>query len=198
MPPLRRAAVECPHCGHGLFTVEEVSAITGEGVRTLQRRLEAGAVRDAIREQVPGGFRWLLPIEAVQGRLATVVPPLLEKVIPELEAVGEAEKRRLAAVRRGDRSQVKVAREEADEAFFRAMGRSSDALEWFAELQGWKINKESAPLIMALQRASLEFRRTLYVEGSEERLKALSRGIRHLREAIERCRNYQGDEIGAN
>lgn len=190
----RQPAVECPTCGRGLFTLEDVSAITGEGVRTLQRRLEAGAVPEAIREQVPGGFRWLLPVEAVQGRLARIVPPLMEKVIPELEAVRTAEKRRIAAERRGNRTEVEVARHEADEAYFRAMRRSSEALDRFAELQGWQVNKESAPLIMALQRAGIEFRRTLYIQSSQERITAINSGIRHLNDAIERCRNYA--EIG--
>jgi hypothetical protein len=55
----REPTLRCPSCGHGLYTVDDVAQLTGQSARTLQRRLDAGAIPGAFREPVPGGFRWL-------------------------------------------------------------------------------------------------------------------------------------------
>jgi hypothetical protein len=62
----KEPTLRCPSCGHGLYTVDQVARLTGQSTRTLQRRLEASELSGAIREPVPGGFRWLVPLEAVK------------------------------------------------------------------------------------------------------------------------------------
>jgi hypothetical protein len=189
--PVREPTIRCPNCGHGLYTVDDVARLTGRSTRTLQRRLEAAAIPGAIREPVPGGFRWLVPLEAVQGRVATVVPPLLENLIPEVEAVREAETRRLDAERRRSDREAEIAARDAEEALFRAIQQSREAMDWFTELQGWVIDGESAPLIMALQRTGIDFRPSLYARSSEERIAAVDDLIADLQKAIDICREYE-------
>jgi hypothetical protein len=140
----REPTLRCPNCGHGLYTVDDVARLTGQSVRTLQRRLEAAAIAGAIREAVPGGFRWLVPLEAVQGRVAEALPLLLEKLVPEFEAARAAETSRLDAERRGAKREAAVAAREADDALLRAFQRSREASDWFTELDGWVVDRDSA------------------------------------------------------
>ena len=184
------AVFRCPNCGYRLLTAEDVAKLTGESTRTLQRRLESGGVSGAIREQVPGGFRWLIPLAAAEKQVAAVVPALLKKVLPELEAVRTAEKRRARAEASGEKDETDLARREADDAFGRAMTASRYALDWFTWLQGWKIDSKSAPLIGEFTRASNDLRRALYRQGSEDRLVALASGIKHLNRGIRLCEDY--------
>jgi hypothetical protein len=132
----REPTLRCPNCGHGLYTVDDVVRLTGQSARTLQRRLEAAAIPGAIREPVPGGFRWLLPLEAVQGRVAEALPPLLERLVPEFETARAAEANRLQAERRHADAEAATAARDADEALFRAFQRSREATDWFTELEG--------------------------------------------------------------
>jgi hypothetical protein len=183
--------LRCPSCGHGLYTVDQVARLSGQSARTLQRRLEAAAIPGAIREPVPGGFRWLVPLEAVQGRVAEGLPPLLEKLIPEFEAARAVEASRLDAERRRARREAEVAAREADEALLRAFQRSREASDWLTELEGWMVDRHSAPLLTALQRTRLDFRRALHARSASERIAALDDLLLHLDEAIRLCRNYQ-------
>jgi hypothetical protein len=186
----REPTLRCPSCGHGLYTVDDVAQLTGQSARTLQRRLDAGAIPGAFREPVPGGFRWLLSLEAVQGRVAEALPPLLEKLIPEFEAARDAEARRLDAERRRARREAVIAAADADEALLRAFQRSREATDWLTELEGWVLDDASAPLLTALDRTGLDFRRALHVRSAEERLAALSNLLVHLEQAIALCRDY--------
>ena len=183
--------LRCPSCGHGLYTVEQVAGLTGQSARTLQRRLEAAAIPGAIHEPVPGGFRWLVPLEAVQGRVAETLPALLEKLVPEIAAARTALTGLLDAQRRRSAREATLAAQVAERALFRAVQRSREASDWFTELQGWAIDDESAPLITALQRAGIDFRRSLSEPSPTERIAALDDLLLHLDEAIRLCRNYQ-------
>ncbi len=146
----------------------------------------------AIREPVPGGFRWLIPLEAVQVKIAEVVPPLLEKVIPEVKAARRAADESRKADRRGKGEEADLARQGSEEALLRAAQRSREALEWFSELQGWVINDtESAQLIMALQRTGIDFGKAFYALNSESRMSAIDSLVAHLEDAIARCRDYR-------
>jgi hypothetical protein len=138
----------------------------------LQRRLEAAAIPGAVREPVPGGFRWLVPLEAIQGRVAEALPPLLEKLLPDFEAARAAEASRLDAQRRRAKREAEVAAREADEALLRAFQRSREATDWFTELEGWVVDHDSASLLTALQRTGLDFRRALHTRSATERIAA--------------------------
>jgi hypothetical protein len=187
----REPTLRCPGCGHGLYTVDQVAGLTGQSARTLQRRLETGAIAGAIREPVPGGFRWLVPLEAVQGRVADALPPLLEKLVPEFEAARMAEACRLDAERRRARREAAVAARDADEALLRAFQWSREAGDWLTELEGWVVDRHSAPLLTALQRTGLDFRSALRARSASERVAALDEVLFHLDDAIRLCRNYQ-------
>jgi hypothetical protein len=187
----REPTLRCPSCGHGLYTVDQVAGLTGQSARTLQRRLEAAAIPGAIREAVPGGFRWLVAFETVQGRIAEALPLLLEKLVPEFEAARTAEASRLDAERRRAKREAAVAAGEADDALLRAFQRSREASDWFTELDGWVIDRDSAPLITALQRTGIDFRRALHARSASERLAALDQLLRDLENAIRLCRSYQ-------
>jgi hypothetical protein len=189
--PQTEPTLRCPRCGHGLYTVDQVSGLTGQSVRTLQRRLEAGAIPDATRESVPGGFRWLVPLEAVQGRVAEVLPPLLEKLLPEIAAARTALTDLVQAERRRSDRDAALAARTAEEALFRAIQRSREASDWFTELQGWVIDDQSAPLIMTLQRAAIDFRRSLSTPTPNERIAALDDLLVQLETAIRLCREYR-------
>jgi hypothetical protein len=165
--------------------------LTGQSVRTLQRRLETAAIAGAFREPVPGGFRWLVPLEAVQGRVAEALPLLLEKLVPEFEAARTAERSRLDAERRRAKGEAAVAAREADEALLRAFQRSREASDWFTELDGWVVDRDSAPLITALQRTGIDFRRALHARSASERVAALDQLLHNLENAIRLCRSYQ-------
>jgi hypothetical protein len=186
----REPTLRCPNCGHGLYSVDDVARLTGQSVRTLQRRLEAAAIADALREPVPGGFRWLVPLEAVQGRVAEALP-LLDKLVPEFEAARAAETSRLDAERRRAKREAAVAARQADDALLRAFQRSREATDWFTELDGWVVDRDSAPLITALQRTGIDFRRALHARCPEERIAALDQLLRDLENAIRLCRSYQ-------
>jgi hypothetical protein len=168
-----------------------MAGLTGQSTRTLQRRLEASEIPGAIREPVPGGFRWLVPLEAVQGRIAEALPPLLEKLIPEIAAARTALTELLDAQRRRSTREATLAAHTAEEALYRAIQHSREASDWFTELQGWVIDDESAPLITTLQRAGIDFRRSLTAPRPKERLAALDELLLHLDQAIRLCRNYQ-------
>lgn len=187
----REPTLRCPNCGHGLYTVDDVARLTGQSPRTLQRRLEAAAVPGAIRERVPGGFRWLVPLEAVQGRVAEALPPLLEKLVPEFEAARAAEAGLLDAERRRADREGTIAARDADEALFRAFQRSREATDWFTELEGWVVDADSAPLLTALQRTGIDFRRALHARSAEKRLAALDDLLVHLDKAISLCRDHE-------
>jgi hypothetical protein len=193
----REPTLRCPGCGHGLYTVDQVAGLTGQSARTLQRRLEAAAIAGAIREAVPGGFRWLVPLEAVQGRVAQALPPLLEKLVPDFEAARAAEASRLEAQRRRAKREAEAAAREADEALLRAFQRSREASDWFTELEGWIADHHSAPLLTALQQTGLDFRRALHGRSATERIAALDDLLRNLENAIRLCRNYQPAERAA-
>ncbi len=193
----REPTLRCPTCGHGLYTVDEVARLTGQSTRTLQRRLEAAAIPGAIREPVPGGFRWLVPLEAVQGRVAEALPPLLERLIPEFEAARAAEATRLEAERRRDEHEAAIAARDADDALLRAFQRSREATDWLTELEGWVVDRNSAPLLTALQRTGLDFRRALHVRSPTERIAAIDDVLRHLERAIELCRSYKPADSSA-
>jgi hypothetical protein len=186
----REPTLRCPNCGHGLYTVD-VARLTGQSARTLQRWLEAGAIPGAIRETVPGGFRWLVPLEAVQGRVAEALPPLLEKLVPEFEAARAAEASRLDAQRRRAKREDAIAARAADQALFRAFQRSREATDWFTELEGWVVDRRSAPLLTSLQRTGIDFRRALHARSPEERIAALDDLLVHLDNAISLCRDYE-------
>jgi hypothetical protein len=190
-PVQREPTLRCPSCGHGLYTVDQVAGLTGQSARTLQRRLEAAAIPGAIREAVPGGFRWLVPFEALQGRIAEALPPLLEKLVPDFEAARAAEASRLDAEHRRARREAAVAAREADEALLRAFQRSREASDWFTELEGWAVDRRSASLLTSLQRTGLDFRRALHARSANERIAAIDDLLRHLDSAITLCRNYQ-------
>ncbi len=183
--------LRCPHCGHGLYTVDDVAPLTGLSRRTLQRRLEATAFPGAIREPVPGGFRWLVPLEAVEGRVADALPRLLEALIPELESAREAEERQVDAQRRRSDREVEIAARDADDALLRAFQQSGEATEWFTELEVWAVDTETGPLLDALQRAGIDFRRSLRAQTPEKRLRALDQLLRDLDKAIRLCHDYQ-------
>jgi hypothetical protein len=187
----REPTLRCPNCGHGLYTVDDVARLTGQSVRTLQRRLETAAIAGAFREPVPGGFRWLVPLEAVQGRVAEALPLLLEKLVPEFEAARTAERSRLDAERRRAKGQAAVAAREADDALLRAFQRSREASDWFTELDGWVVDRDSAPLITALQRTGIDFRRALHARSASERVAALDELLHNLENAIRLCRSYK-------
>jgi hypothetical protein len=187
----REPIIRCPHCGHGLYTVDDVARLTGQSARTLQRRLEAAAIPRAIRERIPGGFRWLVPLEAVQGRVAEAVPPLLERLVPEFEAARAAEASRLDAERRRAEGEAALAARDADEALFRAFQRSREATDWFTELEGWVVDRHSAPLLTALQRTGIDFRRALHARSAGERIAALDDLLVHLDNAISLCRDHE-------
>jgi hypothetical protein len=187
----REPTLRCPHCGHGLYTVDDVARLTGQSARTLQRRLEAAAIPGAIRERVPGGFRWLVPLEAVQGRVAEALPPLLERLVPEFEAARAAETSRLDAERRRADGEAAIGARDADEALFRAFQRSREATDWFAELEGWVVDGDSAALLSALQRTGIDFRRALHARAPEERIAALDDLLLHLDKAVSLCRRYE-------
>jgi hypothetical protein len=186
--------LRCPHCGHGLYTVDDVAPLTGLSRRTVQRRLDAAGFPGAIRERVPGGFRWLVPLEAVEGRVADTLPPLLETLIPELQAAREAEERHVDAQRRRSAREVETAARDADDALLRAFQRSREASEWFTELEGWAVDAETGPLLDSLQRAGIDFRRSLRAQSPEERLRALDQLLRDLDNAIRQCRDYQPED----
>ena len=188
---LREPTVRCPHCGRGLYTVDDVSRLTGQSPRTLQRRLEAGAIPGAIREPVPGGFRWLVPLEAVQGRVAEALPRLLEKLLPELEAACSAEQRRLNAERRCADHEATIAAGDADAALLRAFQRSREATDWFTELEGWVVDANSAPLLAAVRESGLDFTRAIRARTAKERLTTLDQLLHDLGNAIELCRSYK-------
>jgi hypothetical protein len=188
--PPRAPTLRCPHCGHGLYTVNQVARLTGQSARTLQRRLEQAAIPGAIPEHVPGGFRWLVPLEAVQSRVAEALPPLLENLVPELVSARTALTNLLGAQRRGAVGETEVAARDADEALFRAIQRSREAGDWFTELEGWVDDEESAPLLTALHRAGIDFRRSLSAPSPENRIAALDDLLLRLDEAIGRCRDY--------
>ncbi len=188
----KEPTLRCPSCGHGLYTVDDIARLTGRTARTLQRRLEAGAIPDAMRERVPGGFRWLLSLEAVQGRVAEALPPLLEKLISELEdARAAAEASRLEAERRRNRREAAIAARDADDALLRAFQRSREVSDWFTELDGWVVDDASALLLTALQQSGLDFRRALHAQSARERIAALDNLLRDLERAAELCRNYK-------
>jgi hypothetical protein len=198
MNAARRApTLRCPSCGHGLYTVDDVARLTGQSARTLQRRLEAAAIPGAIREPVPGGFRWLVPLEAVQGRVAEALPPLLEKLVPDFEAARAAETSRLDAQRRRATSEAEAAAREADDALLCAFQRSREATEWLTELEGWFVDRHSAPLLTSLQRTGIDFRRALHARSATERLAALDQLLRDLDTAIRLCRSYQPEDAHA-
>jgi hypothetical protein len=187
----REPTLRCPNCGHGLYTVDQVAGLSGQSPRTLQRRLEAGAIPAAIREPVPDGFRWLVPVEAVQGRVAHALPALLEKLVPEIVAARSALTGLLEAQRGRSKREATLAAQAAEEALFRAIQRSREVSDWFAEIQGWVIDDDSAPLITALQRTGIDFRRALRVRSATERIAALDQLLRDLENAIRVCRSYQ-------
>jgi hypothetical protein len=186
----REPTLRCPHCGRGLYAVDDLARLTGQSARTLQRRLEGGAIPGAFRERVPGGFRWLVPLEAVQGRVAEALPPVLEHLVSEFGAARAAEERVLAAGRRRDRREAGEAALDVDEALLRAFQRSQEASDWFSELDGWLVDDETEPLLAALQRSGLDFRRVLQVRSPTERIAALDELLRDLDHAIEVCRSY--------
>lgn len=191
----REPTLRCPNCGHGLYTVDDVARLTGQSARTLQRRLEAAEIPGAMREPVPGGFRWLVPLEAVQGRVAEALAPLLERLVPEFEAARVAEASRLDAERRRAEREAASAAGEADEALFRAFQRSREATDWFTELEGWVVDRDSAPLLSALQRTGIDFRRALHARSAEERIAALDDLLAHLDKAISLCRDYEASGL---
>jgi hypothetical protein len=124
-----------------------------------------------------------------------VVPPLLEKVVPEIEEVRRAEQRRIEALRRRSGQEAKSAKHDADEALIRAVQASREAMDWFRELQGWVVHdQDSARLITALQRTGPYFRIGLYANTPEERIEAIDNLIAYLQEAIALCKTYRGDE----
>ena len=187
----KEPTLRCPSCGHGLYAVDQLACLTGRSTRTLQRRLEASEIPGAIREPVPGGFRWLVPLEAVQGRVGDVLPPLLEKLVPEITAARTALTGLLEVRHQRSQREATLAAGAAEEALFRAVQRSREASDWFTELQGWVIDDQSAPLIAALQRAGIDFRRSLSASSPKQRIAALDDLLAQLETAIRLCREYR-------
>jgi hypothetical protein len=115
----------------------------------------------------------------------------LEKLVPEFEAARAAERSRLDAERRRAKGEAAVAARQADDALLRAFQRSREATDWFTELDGWVVDRDSAPLITALQRTGIDFRRALHARCPEERIAALDQLLLDLKNAISLCRDYE-------
>jgi len=61
----------CPRCGWTqALTIQEVATRLGVSHQTIRNMLRRGEFPASIREKVPGGFRYLIPTEDVDAKLA--------------------------------------------------------------------------------------------------------------------------------
>jgi len=170
-----------------MITVAAAAEAAGLSARTVQRHIEAGRIKGAVLEPVPGGNnRWLLPIRVVDQLVAAEMIETLRFVALEsTSAMTGAEAWKHAVATTPDPYVIQESKEASTRVLLGMIEASRVTNQWFGRVEGWDVTYAAAPLIHWLEKMSGAYQRALNADLPQGRLRALADLQRCVGQAIE-------------